>query len=114
MNRNARTAFLVGGVIVLSLIVMSFLGGCFGGWQWFNHDMIWPGMMRGGFSFIMIVVWIVIAALLIWAIVAATRKPGASDHLETPENSALDILKKRYARGEIDKQEFAEKKKDLS
>jgi putative membrane protein len=29
------------------------------------------------------------------------------------EDSALEILKKRYARGEINKQEFDERKRDL-
>jgi uncharacterized membrane protein len=31
-----------------------------------------------------------------------------------PEETALDTLKKRYARGEVDKEEFAQKKHDLA
>ncbi|HUU80269.1 MAG TPA: SHOCT domain-containing protein [Acidobacteriota bacterium] len=31
----------------------------------------------------------------------------------TGGDSALEILKRRYARGEMDKQEFGEKKRDL-
>ena len=49
--------------------------------------------------------------LLIWAI--ARHK---SDNAEEPEDngSALEILKKRYAKGELTKKEFLEMKKDIS
>ena len=36
-----------------------------------------------------------------------------SEQVHTHPESAIDILKKRYASGEIGKEEFIEKKKDL-
>ncbi|MCF8308848.1 MAG: SHOCT domain-containing protein [Bacteroidales bacterium] len=56
------------------------------------------------------IIGLVILVAFIWVISQAfnkNNKPAA------PEKSALDILKERYARGEIDKDEFEEKIKDL-
>jgi putative membrane protein len=46
--------------------------------------------------------------LVKWVLGQATTRQR-----EPPEDSALDILKKRYTRGEINKEEYEEKKKDL-
>ena len=41
------------------------------------------------------------------------RSPGAGA-APPPAETALDILRKRYARGEIEKLEFEEKRRDLA
>jgi len=62
----------------------------------------------GGFMWIFWIIVIVGLVILIkW--IAQQNKPVES---KIEENS-LEILKKRYARGEIDKQEFEQKKRDL-
>jgi len=67
---------------------------------------LWGGLM-------MLVFWIVvivgIVILLKWLI---EQTKSSSTHPAEKE-TALDILKKRYAKGEIGKEEFEEKKKDL-
>ena len=52
---------------------------------------------------VLIIVILVLAILLILRVLARPSGRGA----------ALEILKSRYARGEINKQEFEDKKKDL-
>jgi putative membrane protein len=54
---------------------------------------------------------IAIIVLVIWIIVKALNQSTGNKQLK--DNSPLDILKERYARGEIDKEEFDQKKKDL-
>jgi len=44
---------------------------------------------------------------LIKTVIGTTKTEGKSE-------TALDILKKRYARGEINREEFEEKKKDIT
>ncbi|NIX59567.1 MAG: hypothetical protein GWN14_27490, partial [candidate division Zixibacteria bacterium] len=46
--------------------------------------------------------------LIVWAVVAAT---GKKEQPLQSGDSALDVLKRSYARGEINKDEFESKKK---
>ena len=57
--------------------------------------------------------WLVIFVVIIWVIINQMNKNKRDIQLPQQE-SALDILKKRYAQGEINKNEFEEKKKGLS
>ena len=72
----------------------------------------WNGMWLGG------VFWLIIIGLIIWLILNSSKRshyrydlpPQNQNQQETP----LDILKKRYAKGEITKEEFEQMKKDIS
>ena len=52
-----------------------------------------------------------IVAVLLW--VKSWLEQGRLGSASQEPESALEILKQRYARGEINKQEFEEKRKDL-
>ncbi|MBU2534583.1 MAG: SHOCT domain-containing protein [Chloroflexi bacterium] len=72
--------------------------------------------MMGGFGigWLMPILWIVIIGLIIWAVIYLVRGVGGTGSQDTiKQSSALEILKDRYARGEIGKEEFEEKRKDL-
>ncbi len=72
------------------------------------------GMMGFGFGGIFMVLWWVI---LIVGVVALVRWLGISSHGAGGQGGGhrqpLDILKERYARGEINEQEFQKIKHDL-
>jgi putative membrane protein len=73
----------------------------------------WPTMMGWGCGMgwpwpMMFIFWIVVIAGIVYFVRSASR--GRSNASE----SALDILKKRYAKGEINKEEYEKIKKDIS
>ena len=78
-----------------------------------------PGMMNWGYgmgwgwSIIMMAFWIAVIVgiifLIRWVVLSADRRREIRG-----EDSALEILRNRYAKGEINKEEFEEKKRDLA
>lgn len=66
-------------------------------WHGYGGGMMW-------------IFWILIIIALVWLVAIATRRGGV---FTGSEKSALEILKERYARGEIDRDEFEQKQKDL-
>lgn len=68
------------------------------GWSGFG----WAGMLFGG------LLWLALLGVLVWAVVRMTQ-PRPERGQETP----LEILKRRYARGEITGAEFEEARRAL-
>jgi putative membrane protein len=87
--------------------------GGYGGWGMGSGMMGGYGMGWLG-SILMIVFWILILVGLVFLIKWLIQSTGRDKATESGGNRSLDILKERYARGEIDKEEFETKRKDLS
>ena len=73
----------------------------------------WGPMMHYGFGYggmFMWIIFLIVIGLLIYFVV----KAGKTRSLPPPQHeSHLDILKKRYAKGEISKEDFDRMKRDL-
>ncbi|HEX9971019.1 MAG TPA: SHOCT domain-containing protein [bacterium] len=67
----------------------------------------WGGML------FQLLFWLVIVFLIIWGVKQIAGRNQNSNQL-TRKDNVLDILRERYAKGEIDKEEFEAKKRDLT
>lgn len=66
--------------------------------------------MMGGFGTGFGLIWIIILGLIAWGVWSYLKRNKGTGF---SKNRSLDILKERYARGEISKVEFEEMKKDI-
>lgn len=85
----------------------------YGGWHMgpgmmgWGYGMGWLGMILMAAFWIAVIVGIVL--LIRWLVVST----GAGSRRVSSEDTSLEILKRRYAQGDINREEFQEKKKDL-
>ena len=114
MSQNTKIALIIGGVVLVLLIGVPFLWGGTSGWQGGGGGMMGPGMMGGsGWGLFGPILMLLFWGLVIWGVVALARGVGGPGPGPTPHDSALELLKRRYARGEVSKEEYEGKKRDL-
>ncbi|MEK7080405.1 MAG: SHOCT domain-containing protein, partial [Patescibacteria group bacterium] len=63
---------------------------------------------------LMMLFWILVVAAFVAFISWLVRQAKSTTHNNDNGSQAIDILKERYAKGEINKEEFKAKKKDLA
>ena len=109
---KTRWIVIIGSVILAAVLLGVFgpllLPTAFGGSAY--GGMMGPGMMggmMGGFGWLgmltMLLFWIGVIALVVWALSSLVPARQA-----TVEPDAEEILKRRYARGEISREEFVQ------
>lgn len=72
------------------------------------HEWMWGGGMWFGWIF-----WFVIFGVIAWLLINKSGRYSNQNQINPHPESPIDILKKRYAKGEITKEQFDQMKKDL-
>jgi len=98
-------------MLPLFITILSFSGVALAHGEYDWHMGPWGHMGYFGFGgLIMWILFLIVIGVAVYLIVQATKAKGPeSSFKETP----MEILKKRYAKGEITKEQFDKMKKDL-
>jgi putative membrane protein len=108
-----RTNAIVGGLAAVLMPAAPVLAQP---QQYYGPGMMWGGWFHMFFGFLMMILFLGIIVVLV---VLGVRWLGGSEHspfrhgARQGERGALDILKERLARGEIDVAEYEERRRVL-
>ena len=97
-----KTGLALMAVVVLLVLAFFTLGG---------HGHMWGGEGGMGYGYGGFYIWIlllIVIGLLVFLILQSAQSGSRTD-----QESPLDILKKRFAKGEITKEEYEEMKRKL-
>jgi putative membrane protein len=113
----SRIAWVV--VIGIALLVLLTLGAGLIAPLLYGRGYGYGWGMMGGFGFPfmgmglgMILFWVLIIGGIVWLVQSLARGTGTRS-IPPPGESPFDILRSRYARGEITKEQFEGMKRDL-
>lgn len=114
----------IAGALSLFLSIAAPLAHAHVGRDWDDGYGVCPGMgfgmMGGGWMMIgIMLIWIVLIVLVVYGLVrwiGSMGPPSSFGPTEKPpaQKTALQILEEAYARGEISREEFLQKRDDLS
>ncbi len=116
VSKVGRFTQAISGVTILTLTTKSAVAQQTGspgyGHGWWEGS--WHGWMFGPFGMLLMVALVVVAVVLVVRLASPRRgnDEGRARHSSQP--TPLDILKERFARGEIDQVEFEEKRRILN
>jgi putative membrane protein len=118
-GEKMKTVWIIVGVIVVLfvLLALGFAGSGMMGYGWGRgmmgdygtrgFGMMFPFWCLAGPLF-----WILVVGGIVWLVVTQLQKGGGATG-GSPRETPLDILKARYAKGELTKEQFEEMKKDI-
>lgn len=62
---------------------------------------------------VMMIFWVLVLVGVVWGVVYLARNAGRSSQAAPRSESPFDVLKRRYAAGEINKEQFEEMQRTL-
>ncbi len=116
MSRTAWVIVIGIAVLVILMLISGLVapllyGRGYDGWGMMGGYGFLP-MMGIGMGFGMIIFWVLIIAGGVWLVQSLSHGAG-SNTVTPPSESPFEILKRRYAKGEITKDQFDQMKRDL-
>lgn len=83
--------------------------------SWNHHEMMWGGGTHWFMGPIMMLLFVIVAVAVVALVIRGLGGPGGGTPHASRDSgsSALEILEERFARGEIDEEEFRKVKRAL-